>query len=153
MNTISLCKTKENVLETIANWIFLLNHNIAVEEAAPPLLHSAFLCLQISSHPKTTKTGVAGLLKSTLYSAPIFGTDAALPHRDKQACKHVSPDLKINDRKIFGSCPFLCLYNNAFDLVRDIEVCTQLGSFGQTFAEPSFLYVAPAAALSNTPTK
>eukprot|EP00957_Ditylum_brightwellii_P074438 5655593-Ditylum_brightwellii.AAC.1 len=40
MNTISLCKTKENILETIANLLFLLNHNIAVEEAAPPLLHS-----------------------------------------------------------------------------------------------------------------
>eukprot|EP00957_Ditylum_brightwellii_P129666 9891273-Ditylum_brightwellii.AAC.2 len=41
--------------------------------------------------------------------------------------------------------PFVHLYNAASDLIRDIEICTQLGSLGQIFAEPSSLYVAPAA--------
>eukprot|EP00957_Ditylum_brightwellii_P057188 4333109-Ditylum_brightwellii.AAC.1 len=45
MNTIGLCKTKENVLETIANWLCLLNHNFVVDAPAPPLLHWAFFML------------------------------------------------------------------------------------------------------------
>eukprot|EP00957_Ditylum_brightwellii_P063044 4785083-Ditylum_brightwellii.AAC.1 len=45
MNTISLCKTKKNVLETIANWLSLLNHNFVVEAVAPPLLYGAFFLL------------------------------------------------------------------------------------------------------------
>eukprot|EP00957_Ditylum_brightwellii_P110544 8432274-Ditylum_brightwellii.AAC.1 len=63
MNTIGLCKTKENVLETIANWLSLFNHNFEVEATAPLLLYGAFLCLQILSHPKTIKIGMEGLFK------------------------------------------------------------------------------------------
>eukprot|EP00957_Ditylum_brightwellii_P112971 8614825-Ditylum_brightwellii.AAC.1 len=49
--------------------------------------------------------------------------------------------------------PFVRLYNAASDLVRDIEVCAQLGSLGQILAEPSSLYVAPTAASDNHPAK
>eukprot|EP00957_Ditylum_brightwellii_P019573 1476093-Ditylum_brightwellii.AAC.1 len=49
--------------------------------------------------------------------------------------------------------PFVWLYNAASDLVRDIEVCAQLRSLGQIFAEPSSLYVAPAATPSTPPAK
>eukprot|EP00957_Ditylum_brightwellii_P189095 14394267-Ditylum_brightwellii.AAC.1 len=49
--------------------------------------------------------------------------------------------------------PFVQLYNAASDLVRDIDVCAQLGSLGQIFAEPSSLYVTPTAAPDNHPAK
>eukprot|EP00957_Ditylum_brightwellii_P014185 1068019-Ditylum_brightwellii.AAC.1 len=45
MNTISFCKTKENVLETIANWLSLLNYNFVVVALAPPLLYGALFML------------------------------------------------------------------------------------------------------------
>eukprot|EP00957_Ditylum_brightwellii_P057191 4333386-Ditylum_brightwellii.AAC.1 len=44
--------------------------------------------------------------------------------------------------------PFFHSYNTASDLVRKIEVCTQLGSLGQIFTGPSSLYVVPAATSS-----
>eukprot|EP00957_Ditylum_brightwellii_P175722 13379882-Ditylum_brightwellii.AAC.1 len=45
MNTIGLCKTKEDILETIANWLSLLNHNFVVNALVPPLLYGAFFML------------------------------------------------------------------------------------------------------------
>eukprot|EP00957_Ditylum_brightwellii_P080088 6090819-Ditylum_brightwellii.AAC.1 len=52
MNTIGLCKTKENVLECIANWLSLLNHNFTVKKDAPPLLYGVFFSWQSSLHPE-----------------------------------------------------------------------------------------------------
>eukprot|EP00957_Ditylum_brightwellii_P167257 12732285-Ditylum_brightwellii.AAC.1 len=49
--------------------------------------------------------------------------------------------------------PFVQLYNAASDLVRDIKVCTQLGSLGQIFAEPSSLCVALTPAPRTPPAK
>eukprot|EP00957_Ditylum_brightwellii_P031598 2396011-Ditylum_brightwellii.AAC.1 len=49
--------------------------------------------------------------------------------------------------------PFVPLYNAASDLVRDIEVCAQLGSLRQIFAESSSLYIAPTATPDIPPTK
>jgi hypothetical protein len=45
INTSGLCQTKENVLECIANWLSLMNHNYSIDNAAPPLLYGAFLKL------------------------------------------------------------------------------------------------------------
>eukprot|EP00957_Ditylum_brightwellii_P006787 514995-Ditylum_brightwellii.AAC.1 len=45
MNTIGLYKTKENMLETIDNWLSLLNHNFVVDNLALPLLYGAFFML------------------------------------------------------------------------------------------------------------
>eukprot|EP00957_Ditylum_brightwellii_P129665 9891273-Ditylum_brightwellii.AAC.1 len=45
MNTIGMCKTKENILETIPNWLSLLNHNFVVDVLAPLLLYEAFFML------------------------------------------------------------------------------------------------------------
>eukprot|EP00957_Ditylum_brightwellii_P026952 2037254-Ditylum_brightwellii.AAC.1 len=45
MNTIGLCKPNENVLETIANWLSLLNRNFVVNALAPPLLYGTFFLL------------------------------------------------------------------------------------------------------------
>jgi hypothetical protein len=45
INTSGLCQTKENVLECIANWLSLMNHNYSIHNAAPPLLYGAFLKL------------------------------------------------------------------------------------------------------------
>eukprot|EP00957_Ditylum_brightwellii_P164921 12556814-Ditylum_brightwellii.AAC.1 len=42
MNTIGLCKTKKNVLETIANWLLPLNHNFVAHTASPTLFYSTF---------------------------------------------------------------------------------------------------------------
>eukprot|EP00957_Ditylum_brightwellii_P071324 5421959-Ditylum_brightwellii.AAC.1 len=42
--------------------------------------------------------------------------------------------------------PFVRLYNIASDLARDIEVCAQLGSLRQIFAEPFSLDTALTAA-------
>eukprot|EP00957_Ditylum_brightwellii_P179131 13647152-Ditylum_brightwellii.AAC.1 len=45
INTSGLCQTKENVLKCIANWLSLMNHNFAIDNAMPPHLHGAFLKL------------------------------------------------------------------------------------------------------------
>eukprot|EP00957_Ditylum_brightwellii_P015124 1140118-Ditylum_brightwellii.AAC.1 len=45
INTSGLCQTKENVLECIANWLSLMNHNYSINNAAPPLLYGAFFLL------------------------------------------------------------------------------------------------------------
>eukprot|EP00957_Ditylum_brightwellii_P073171 5562198-Ditylum_brightwellii.AAC.1 len=49
--------------------------------------------------------------------------------------------------------PFVCLYNTASDLVKDIGVCAQLASLGQNFAEHSSLYIVPTAAPDSHPAK
>eukprot|EP00957_Ditylum_brightwellii_P171808 13079213-Ditylum_brightwellii.AAC.1 len=51
-------------------------------------------------------------------------------------------------RQVMASQPldpalFVRISNAASDLIQDIEVCTQLGSLGQTFAAPSVLYMTP----------
>eukprot|EP00957_Ditylum_brightwellii_P184673 14064905-Ditylum_brightwellii.AAC.1 len=43
INTSWLCQTKENVLEYIANWLSISNHNYAIDNAVPPLLYGTFL--------------------------------------------------------------------------------------------------------------
>eukprot|EP00957_Ditylum_brightwellii_P138096 10527661-Ditylum_brightwellii.AAC.1 len=53
---------------------------------------------------------------------------------------------KVMTGRPLDPTPFVRLYNAASDLVRDIEVCAQLGSLGQIFAEPFSLYVVPTAA-------
>eukprot|EP00957_Ditylum_brightwellii_P041377 3133384-Ditylum_brightwellii.AAC.1 len=45
INTSRLCQTKETVLECIANWLSLMNHNYSINKAAPPLLYGAFFKL------------------------------------------------------------------------------------------------------------
>eukprot|EP00957_Ditylum_brightwellii_P206132 15346965-Ditylum_brightwellii.AAC.1 len=60
---------------------------------------------------------------------------------------------KVMTGKSLDPAPFLCLCNAASDFIRDIEVCTQLDSLDQIFAEPSSLYVAPDNVPSTTPTK
>eukprot|EP00957_Ditylum_brightwellii_P172849 13158696-Ditylum_brightwellii.AAC.1 len=40
--------------------------------------------------------------------------------------------------------PFVCIFNAASDLIRNIEIRTQLGSLGQIFAASSVLYIKPA---------
>eukprot|EP00957_Ditylum_brightwellii_P064300 4879170-Ditylum_brightwellii.AAC.1 len=45
MNTIGMCKIKENILETIANWLLLLNYNFVVDAHASLLLYGAFFML------------------------------------------------------------------------------------------------------------
>eukprot|EP00957_Ditylum_brightwellii_P066038 5009230-Ditylum_brightwellii.AAC.1 len=47
MNTIGMCKTKENILETIANWLLLLNHNFVVDVLALQLLYGALFMLVV----------------------------------------------------------------------------------------------------------
>eukprot|EP00957_Ditylum_brightwellii_P142294 10841110-Ditylum_brightwellii.AAC.1 len=45
INASGLYQSKENVLECIANWLSLMNHNYSIHNAAPPLLYGAFLKL------------------------------------------------------------------------------------------------------------
>eukprot|EP00957_Ditylum_brightwellii_P125353 9554110-Ditylum_brightwellii.AAC.1 len=47
--------------------------------------------------------------------------------------------------------PFVHISNAAADLICDIEICTQLGSLDQIFAEPSALYVKPTPKPIPTP--
>eukprot|EP00957_Ditylum_brightwellii_P179613 13681998-Ditylum_brightwellii.AAC.1 len=75
INTSGLYQTKENVLKGIANWLSLMNHNYAIDNATPPLLYDAFLNLLISLMRKITRVGMAapfemrhGFLCSTLIS-------------------------------------------------------------------------------------
>eukprot|EP00957_Ditylum_brightwellii_P079808 6069619-Ditylum_brightwellii.AAC.1 len=49
--------------------------------------------------------------------------------------------------------PFVCLYNAASDLVKNIKACAQLGSLGQIFAKLSSLYAGPTAASDIHPAK
>eukprot|EP00957_Ditylum_brightwellii_P006788 514995-Ditylum_brightwellii.AAC.2 len=55
--------------------------------------------------------------------------------------------------RLLDPAPFIHLYNDATDLVRGIEFCDQLGSLGQIFAEPSFLYVTLTATPDSHPAK
>eukprot|EP00957_Ditylum_brightwellii_P171236 13035280-Ditylum_brightwellii.AAC.1 len=103
VNTIGLCKTKENALETITNWLSLLNHNFVVNALALLLLYGAFFML-------------ADLITSCDYKNWY---DAAAVWWHEQAFQ--SFDSYSNDRETLGPCPFVCLYNAASDLVRDIE--------------------------------
>eukprot|EP00957_Ditylum_brightwellii_P094969 7232247-Ditylum_brightwellii.AAC.1 len=48
--------------------------------------------------------------------------------------------------------PFVRIANAEADLIQDIEICTQLGSLGQIFAEPSVLYKKTALTQSPNPT-
>eukprot|EP00957_Ditylum_brightwellii_P208911 15359509-Ditylum_brightwellii.AAC.1 len=45
INTNGLCKAKENILECIANWLYLITHNLVVKEDIHPLLYDAFINL------------------------------------------------------------------------------------------------------------
>eukprot|EP00957_Ditylum_brightwellii_P091572 6972541-Ditylum_brightwellii.AAC.1 len=60
---------------------------------------------------------------------------------------------KVMAGKPLDPAPFVPMYNAASDLVRAINVSTQLGSLQQIIAGPSSLYVAPAAAPDIPPTK
>eukprot|EP00957_Ditylum_brightwellii_P142270 10838738-Ditylum_brightwellii.AAC.1 len=94
MNTIGLCKMKENILETIINWLLLFNHNFVVNASAPLCSMVPFLCSRISLHPKTTKTGMAGIYeKGPLDPNSTLGADAVAVCRHEQACQHPSPCL------------------------------------------------------------
>eukprot|EP00957_Ditylum_brightwellii_P062516 4744474-Ditylum_brightwellii.AAC.1 len=97
MNTIGPCKTKENILEIIANWLLLSNHNFMVSATTLPLLYGAFFTL-------------ADLITSQDYK-----------NRHEQSSQYPSPDQESNDRKTFDPAPFVYLYNAASDLVRNIE--------------------------------
>eukprot|EP00957_Ditylum_brightwellii_P136703 10424699-Ditylum_brightwellii.AAC.1 len=45
INISGLCQTKENVLKYIANWLSLMNHNYAINNAMPLLPYGAFFKL------------------------------------------------------------------------------------------------------------
>eukprot|EP00957_Ditylum_brightwellii_P175102 13332168-Ditylum_brightwellii.AAC.1 len=55
--------------------------------------------------------------------------------------------------KLLDPTPFLCISNEEAELIRDIKICTQLGSLGQIFAEPTSLYIKPVPAPPTTPAK
>eukprot|EP00957_Ditylum_brightwellii_P000102 7556-Ditylum_brightwellii.AAC.2 len=147
MSTTGLCKTKENILETIDNWLSLLNHNFVVDMLALLLLYGAFFMLVdlITSHNYKNWYGCC------VKKAPwipiqhleqmqwLFGVMSKLANTPAVIWKAMAG-------RPLDLAPFVYLYNAASDLIRDIEVCAQLGSLGQIFAEPSSLYVAPTAA-------
>eukprot|EP00957_Ditylum_brightwellii_P088271 6724825-Ditylum_brightwellii.AAC.1 len=45
INTLGLCKLRENVLECISNWLSLMNDNFNINNAIPPLLYCTFFKL------------------------------------------------------------------------------------------------------------
>eukprot|EP00957_Ditylum_brightwellii_P139693 10646345-Ditylum_brightwellii.AAC.1 len=56
INTFGLCTSKENVLECIANWLSLMNHNYSIDDTAPPLLYGTFFKLANLIADKEYKT-------------------------------------------------------------------------------------------------
>eukprot|EP00957_Ditylum_brightwellii_P084968 6461440-Ditylum_brightwellii.AAC.1 len=56
INTSGMCKSKENVLECIANWLSLMNHNYTIDDTAPPLLYGTFFKLANLIADKEYKT-------------------------------------------------------------------------------------------------
>eukprot|EP00957_Ditylum_brightwellii_P153916 11715522-Ditylum_brightwellii.AAC.1 len=56
INTSGLCQTKENILECIANWLSLLNHNYNIDDTAPPLLYGTLFKLANLIADKDYKT-------------------------------------------------------------------------------------------------
>eukprot|EP00957_Ditylum_brightwellii_P015693 1183504-Ditylum_brightwellii.AAC.2 len=134
INTSSLCQTKENVLECDTNWLSLLNHNYNIDDTAPPILYGTFFNLanliankeykiwygcSVHKHVDQLQQIMSGIRKL-----------ASTPALIRQVLAGRSLD----------SAPFLPISNAAADLVQDIEICTQLGSLGQIFADPSVLY-------------
>eukprot|EP00957_Ditylum_brightwellii_P022121 1669062-Ditylum_brightwellii.AAC.1 len=154
MKPIDIYKTKENILETIANWLLLLNHNFVVDASALLLLYGAFFMLADLITSCDYKNWYGRCIKK----APWI----PIQHLEQMQQLFVGMSKLANTpavirkamaEKPLDSASFVRLYNAASDLFRDIEVCAQLGSFGQIFAEPFFLYVAPAAAPGIHPTK
>eukprot|EP00957_Ditylum_brightwellii_P119597 9125121-Ditylum_brightwellii.AAC.1 len=62
INTSGLCQTKEHVLECIASWLSLMNHNYSIDNATPPLLYGAFFKLADLLR-KTTRIGMVAPFK------------------------------------------------------------------------------------------
>eukprot|EP00957_Ditylum_brightwellii_P132083 10070502-Ditylum_brightwellii.AAC.1 len=54
--------------------------------------------------------------------------------------------------RLLDPAPFVQISNAAADLICDIEICTQLGSLDQIFAEPSVLYKKPTPKPERMPT-
>eukprot|EP00957_Ditylum_brightwellii_P108862 8303969-Ditylum_brightwellii.AAC.1 len=154
MNTIGMCKTKEKILETIANWLLLLNHNFVLDASAPMLLDGVFFILVDLITSRNYKNWYGWCIKK----APLIPIQHLEQMQQLFAGMSKLPNTLAMIRKTmagrpFGPAPFVRLYNAASELVRDIEVCTQLRSLGQIFAEPSSLYVVPATAPSTPPAK
>eukprot|EP00957_Ditylum_brightwellii_P086091 6550459-Ditylum_brightwellii.AAC.1 len=123
INTSGIRQTKENVLKCIANWFSLMNHNYAIDNAAPPLLYGAFLNLLISLLRKITR----------------------IDHvRPQQVGQHPCLDQTSYGGPTSGPFPFCEHFQCSIRLICDIEICAQLGSLGQIFAAPSVLYIKPA---------
>eukprot|EP00957_Ditylum_brightwellii_P147549 11236518-Ditylum_brightwellii.AAC.3 len=147
MNTIGLCKTKENILETIADWLLFFKPNFVVDASAPPLLYGAFFMLVDLIISQDYKNWYDWCIKKAPW-VPIQHLEQIQQMFAGMSKFANTPALirKVMAERLLDPAPFVHLYNAASDLARDIEVCTQLGSLGQIFAKPSSLYVTPAVA-------
>eukprot|EP00957_Ditylum_brightwellii_P104023 7925346-Ditylum_brightwellii.AAC.2 len=56
ISTSGLCMSKENVLECIANWLSLMNHNYNIDDIAPSLFYGTFFKLAKLIADKEYKT-------------------------------------------------------------------------------------------------
>eukprot|EP00957_Ditylum_brightwellii_P193592 14741772-Ditylum_brightwellii.AAC.1 len=86
MNRIGLCKTKENIFETIANWLSLFNHNFVVNTTTPLLFYGAFFMLAdlITSQDYKNWYGQC-IKKATLDPNSTLGADTEAVCMHKQA--------------------------------------------------------------------
>ena len=153
INTSGLCQTKENVLECIANWLLLMNHNYTIDNAAPPLLYGAFFKLADLIAEKDYKNWYGRSIQKAPW-IPLQHIDQLQRIMSGLSKLANTPALirQVMAGQPLDPAPFVCISNAASDLIRDIEVCTQLGSLGQIFASPSVLYLTPAPKPTPTPT-
>eukprot|EP00957_Ditylum_brightwellii_P178407 13589521-Ditylum_brightwellii.AAC.1 len=158
INTLGLCKSKENVLKCIANWLSLMNHNFNINDTAPPLLYGAFFKLANLITVKEYKTWHGCSFHKAPWILPqhIDQLQRIMSRRSKSAN---TPALicQVLAGRPLDPALFVCIPNATTDLIQGIEICIQLSSLGEIFAEPSVLYVkpvpVPAPAPTNTPTK
>eukprot|EP00957_Ditylum_brightwellii_P013964 1053698-Ditylum_brightwellii.AAC.1 len=145
INTSGLCQSKENVLKCIANWLSLMNHNYAVNNATPPLLYGAFFNLADLIAEKDYKNWYGRSIQNAPW-IPLQHIDQLQQIMSGLSKLANTPALirQVMAGQPLDPAPFVCIFNAASDLIHDIEICTQLGRLGQILAAPSVLYIKPA---------
>eukprot|EP00957_Ditylum_brightwellii_P168916 12857003-Ditylum_brightwellii.AAC.1 len=141
MNTIGMCKTKENILETITNWLLLLNHNFVVDASALLSLYGVFFMLADLITSCDYKNWYGWCIKKAPW-IPIQHLEQMQQMLAGMSKLTNTPAViqKVMAGRPLDSDPFVNLYNAASDLIRGIKVCSKLESLGQIFPEPSSLY-------------
>eukprot|EP00957_Ditylum_brightwellii_P092866 7069377-Ditylum_brightwellii.AAC.2 len=124
-----LCKSNENVLEYISNWLSLMNHNFNINDTTPPLFHDTFFKLANLMTDKEYKTwyGCSFCKVPRILLQHIDQLQWIMSGLSKLANTPAVIHQVLAGRPL-DPAPFVHISNTAANLIQDIEICTQLGS-------------------------